>query len=116
MTRDSSVPCFAEIDDWPEPVNGQVRLGAFGRMRDGGPQGGTFYVELIASKVTYPFFFDRFLGRLCYGADEHAKDAAYLKRGSRIEQEAFELLENLAKASARYEEVARCLTHARNWT
>jgi hypothetical protein len=64
-----------------------------------------------------PFFFERFLGRLCYGPSyETGEDAAFLRRGSRIEQEAILLIEDLATKSPQYEELLEKIRHAKVWT
>ena len=61
-----------------------------------------------------PFFFDRFLGRLCYGSTyETGDDAVFLKRHSKMEIEAFALIESLAATSPEYREIMVCLSHAR---
>ena len=115
-SSDESIPCFREVSEWPVQPKRPGRIVEFGRYRDGGPRGGTFYVVLAgANGVDAPLFFDRFLGRLCYGASaESGSDAAFLKRGSKIEIEAFELLE-LASRSSKFDEMLECLTHARTW-
>lgn len=117
MTRDTSVPCFAEMVDWPVPLARPVRIKNHGRYRDGGPRGGTYYVDLEDANETYiPFFFDRFLGRLCYGSTyETGDDAAFLKPQSKIEREAFALIEELASASPEFSEVLEHINHARTW-
>lgn len=117
MTYDTSIPCFAELDDWPITPHQPLIINSFGRYRDGGPQGGTYYVDLKDAVGIYiPFFFDRFLGRLCYGSTyETGDDAAFLKPGSKLEREAFALIEALAAGSAEYSEVLEKLTHARTW-
>src|SRR4051794_16141347 len=117
MTLDSSVPGFPELDDWPTPLVRPACIEAFGLYRDGGPQGGTFYVALRdAAGQAFPFFFDRFLGRLCYGrTHDGGDDAAYIRKGSRLESEAFAAIEAAAVA-AEFSEVAERLGRARHWT
>jgi hypothetical protein len=116
-SSDESMPCFREVAEWPIQPQRPGRIVEFGRYRDGGPRGGTFYVVLAGiNGVHVPFFFDRFLGRLCYGANaEVGSDAAFLKGQSKIEVEAFELLESASRSSSKFKEVLECLTHARTW-
>jgi hypothetical protein len=117
MNRDTSIPCYAEVFDWPTKPTHPVRIKSHGRYRDGGPRGGTFYVDLEDAKGNIaPFFFDCFLGRLCFGSGyETAPDAAFLRPGSTIEAEAFAIIDQLAISSPEYADVLECLTHARNW-
>src|SRR6185295_15868038 len=117
MTRDSSIPGYAELDDWPREPAPPLHIKDFGRYRDGGPRGGSFFVDLEDSYGTlFSFFFDRFLGRLCYGSElNDGDDAAFLKRGSRIEAEAFSLIESSANQLRDGDEVLACLRHARTW-
>lgn len=63
------------------------------------------------------FFFDRFLGRLCDGsATESGHDAAFLRRGSRIEQEAIAIIEELALDAPQFLELLVKIRHAKEWT
>jgi len=118
MSLDTSIPCFPELDDWPFAPTHPVRIAAHGRYRDSGPQGSTYYVDLKDfDDRCIPFFFERFLGRLCYGSlYETGEDAAFLRRGSRIEQEAILLIEYLATKSPQYEELLEKIRHAKVWT
>ena len=117
MARDESVPGFAELSDWPFTPRPPVRIADYGWYRDGGPQGGTFYVDLEdAEGRRIPFFFERFLGRLCYGsAYETGDDAAFLKKGSRVQSEAFAIIGELAASSPEYAVVAERLERSRRW-
>jgi hypothetical protein len=117
MSLDASVPAYSERYDWPTPPVLTLRIKDFGRYRDGGPQGGTVFVDLEDSAGTvFPFFFDRFLGRLCYGTSHHGSDdAAFIRRGSKFESEVFSAIETAALAPE-FSEVAKCLSHARHWT
>jgi hypothetical protein len=115
MSFDTSIPGYAELSDWLIPPNYPVRITFFGRFRDGGPQGGTYGVELEdAEGNRIPFFFDRFLGRLCYGnTHETGEDAAFIKVGSKFEKEAFALIESLATSSEEYKEIMQKLEQAK---
>ncbi len=61
--------------------------------------GGTVGVGIKGKKGNHSidFFFDRFLGRLCYGKDETKFDAAYIKRGSKFEKEVYSYLQTARK-------------------
>lgn len=117
MARDSSIPGFPEISDWPALPKPPLRIASHGVYRDGGPRGGTYYVDLQDAKgALHPFFFDRFLGRLCFGSSyETGDDAAFLKRGSKIETEAFAIIDALASKRAEFSDVLEHLNHAKNW-
>lgn len=118
MSFDTSIAGYAELSNWLIPPSYPVRISFFGGYRDGGPQGGTFCVDLEdAEGNKFTFFFDRFLGRLCYGRSfEKGEDAAFLRVGSKIEKEAFALLESLAAASKEYEEIVKKLERAKIYT
>ncbi|WP_367344626.1 hypothetical protein [Stenotrophomonas bentonitica] len=116
MSIDTSVPGYPELSDWPTAPAPPVHISNSGRLRDSGPQGGTYYVDLVDSRGTlYPFFFDRFLGRLCYGSYESQSDAAFLRRGSRIEEEAVSLIEGLAANNVQDPELLKRIRHAKTW-
>jgi hypothetical protein len=103
------------MDDWPIPPVFPVRVSDCGRYRDGGPQGGTYFVDLMDSAGNvFPFFFDRFLGRLCYGTHDGTDNAAFIRKGSKLESEAFAAIE-AAALSPEFEQLSDRLTHARRW-
>jgi Zn-dependent M28 family amino/carboxypeptidase len=118
MSFDNSIPGYPELLDWPRAPVPPIQIANCGRYRDGGPQGGTYYVDLVdAEGNRFAFFFDRFLGRLCYGsATESGHDAAFLRRGSRIEQEAIALIEELALDAPQFLELLVRIRHATEWT
>ena len=91
MKNELQIPCFRELSDWPTVPALPFRISHFGRYRDGGPQGGTYAIDLVDSAgAKFPFFFDRFLGRLCYGGNfECGDDAAFIKKGSKLQMELF---------------------------
>lgn len=111
MAYDRSLPGFPEIGDWPVLLSEPVRIRSHGYCRSG-----SYDVDLEdAAGVRHPFFFDRSLGRLCYGTRDDTDDAAFLKRGSRLQREAFALLESLAGQSSEFVELRECLERARTW-
>jgi hypothetical protein len=118
MSLDRSIPCFPELINWPTPPVQPLSVANHGWYRDSGVQGGTYYVDLVdANGVRFPFFFDRFLGRLCYGASyETGDDAAFLRPGSQIELEAFQAIYTIASDSPQYAELLSKIQHARTWT
>ncbi len=65
--------------------------------------------------VEFHFFFDRFLGRLCFGENQTEENAAYLKKGSRIQHELFQLMKALCEGKAEYSEIAESLERAARW-
>ena len=116
MSRDESVPGRPSISDWPVPLSEPVRISNYVKWRDGGARG-TYSVELEdQAGQRHPFFFDQFLGRLCYGTYHDADDAAFLMRGSAIERDVYEILESLTNNSEEFEALHKHLTHARTWT
>ncbi|BCT93672.1 hypothetical protein LYSHEL_26990 [Lysobacter helvus] len=117
MSLDTSLPYYPELTDWPhEPVR-PIQIADCGWYRDGGPQGGTYYADLVDSEGNrFPFFFDRFLGRLCFGsATEPDRDAAFLRPGSRVEQESIALIETLAQNSPQFPDLLGKIRHAKVW-
>ena len=85
-----SIPGYPEISDWPVKPALPAQIIEILIYRDGGTVG----VVLEGNKGKgIDLFFDRFLGRLCFGDYHTAADAAYLKKGSKLEKEAFEYLE-----------------------
>ncbi|WP_457095895.1 hypothetical protein [Lysobacter sp. P5_B9] len=91
MKIDKSIPGYTEMSDWPMPVTGLLQICAIGWLRDGA----TYTVDLEdAGGNHFPFFFDKALGRLCFGWDEISDNAGFIKRGSRLEMEAFAAIED----------------------
>lgn len=116
MTLDTSIPGFPEIDAWPTDPEPPFHLHDFGTYRDPAPWC-TAYVELKDSAGNvFRFFFDRFLGRLCYGSSDEAEDAAFIRKGSRFESEAFSAIESAAAGSAGFPMISDSLAFARRWT
>ncbi|MGD1902758.1 MAG: hypothetical protein ACFB9N_11015 [Geitlerinemataceae cyanobacterium] len=101
---------FPEAEDWPIAPKQPPEIVFADRCRDGGPQGGTLQVGLSApnGKVVY-LFFDRFLGRLCLGWDEKDVNAAYIKKGSKLEFEAFGFLEAAVENARPYTKRSICM-------
>ncbi len=91
---DRSVPGYTELSSWPkEPGTPEEILGIW-LYRDGGTVG----VTIKGKKgKDIEFFFDRVLGRLCYGEHHTEDDAAYIKKGSVFEKEVYEYLESARK-------------------
>ena len=115
MTTDDAIPGFAELSDWPIPPTLPLRIGDHGSYRDPRPYC-TYYLNLIDSQgAKYCFFFDRFLGRLCYGQSDEDDNAAYLKKGSVLQIEAFSIIEKLCRDQPEYAEIQQRLTHARTY-
>lgn len=87
------IPGFSEISDWPTPPSLPLALQSHGFYRDANPHC-THYVNIVdADGIVFPFFFERFLGRLCYGTTDAAgDDAAFVKPGSVIADVIFEVL------------------------
>lgn len=82
-------PGYRELDEWPVTPKPPLSLADFGGWRNGGA-----YFKLIDSAGhEYDFFFERFLGRLCFGWDEDADDAAFVKVGGALEREVLEILD-----------------------
>lgn len=113
MPLDDSIPGRATASEWPVAPRYPLRLLSVDRCRDGGPRHGTIVVELIdAAEVRTTFFFDRFLGRLCLGNDEHDDSAAFLKRDSPLERELYTVLPALDGAPEQVSLLREALTHA----
>ena len=111
----SQIPGFAEVSEWPVQPELPFRVSGFGRHRDPQPHC-TFYLDLIdKTGRVFHFFFDRFLGRLCFGKIDDDDDAAFLKKGSRIQVEVFEIIGNLCNGHSEYAEIQLHLDRARNY-
>ncbi len=83
---DNSVPGFARIDDWPIPPTFPVEIIEWNRYRDGGLQGGTVFAVLEDAKAQqYSICFDKFLGRLCFGAtNTEDENVAFVRADSAL--------------------------------
>ena len=91
---DRSIPGYTELSTWPMLPGYPEEILCITVYRDGGTVGVT-----IKGKTgkDVEFFFDRFLGRLCYGEYETKRNAAYIKCGSVFEKEVFSYLEAARK-------------------
>jgi len=109
------MPGSPEISEWPVPPSMPLRIGNFGIYRDAGPHC-TMYVDLVDSDGTvFTFFFDRFLGRLCFGSIDDDQDAAFLKKGSRIQIAVFAIINELCVGRDEYKDIQSRLELARNY-
>lgn len=91
---DRSIPGYTELSGWPIQPSYPEKILAIIIYRDGGTVGVTIQGK---KGQDIEFFFDRFLGRLCYGECEKADDAAYIKKGSQFEKEVYAYLEAARK-------------------
>ena len=91
---DDSIPDYRELSSWPIPPAFPAQILGIWIYRDGGTVGVTIQGH---QGQAIEFFFDRFLGRLCYGLSETETDAAYIKKGSTFEKEIFDYLESARK-------------------
>lgn len=110
------IPGFPEISEWPVEPLLPFRICDFGIYRDPSPHC-TLYLDLVDSNgLVFNFFFDRFLGRLCFGkiADDD-DDAAFIKKGSRIQTDVFDIIEKLCDGRDEYDEIQSRLNLARNY-
>lgn len=116
MESEHSIPGFRELCDWPSAPVRPFRIRDCGGYRDPAPYS-SYYVDLVDGEGTlFPLFFERFLGRLCYGRDLHTgEDAAFLEKGSRIQIEAFQAIEDLAPTSNECDQLLKRLERARNY-
>ncbi|PCJ11806.1 MAG: hypothetical protein COB04_18625 [Gammaproteobacteria bacterium] len=87
---DRSIPGYAELSTWPKLPGSPEEILGIWLYRDGGTVGVT-----IKGKIgkDIELFFDRVLGRLCYGKYHTDDDAAFIKKGSDFETEVYEYLE-----------------------
>jgi len=87
---DRSIPGYAEVSIWPEAPGFPEEIRGIWVYRDGGTVGVTIKGK---NGKEIELFFERALGRLCYGEYHTASNAAYIKQGSKFEKEIFEYLE-----------------------
>jgi hypothetical protein len=91
---DSSVVGFTELSGWPKEPGFPEEIVSIIPYRDGGTVG---VVIKGRNGKDIDFFFDRILGRLCYGEYETKSDAAYIKKNSPFEREVYEYFEAAKK-------------------
>lgn len=109
------VPGFPEISEWPLFPSMPLSIGNFGIYRDPGPHC-TMYVDLVDSDGTvFNFFFDCFLGRLCFGSIDDDQESAFLKKGSRIQTEVFAIIKELCDGRDEYKDIQSRLELARTY-
>jgi hypothetical protein len=115
---DYSLSGYPEISDWDIPPKPPFNICWIPIFRCGGI---AVTIE-DSNKTQYTFFFDKFLGRLCFGAEgEQEETAAYIKVHSKLEKESFPAIENaikneIKKWSAEYHELSllkECLEKAK---
>jgi hypothetical protein len=113
----SQIPGFSEISDWPVKPTPPFTIVDFGAYRDGGPRC-TFYVDLTDSAGhKYSFFFERFLGRLCFGTtNDEGEDAAFVRVGSVLERDVLTILETAIDADSKYSQMREFVERAKHWS
>ena len=103
----TSIPGYAEVADWPREPTRPITVRHIEILRDGG----TVVLSLVggadSDRRDVPFFFDRMVGRLCYGRDERAPEAAFITRGSAFEHELFSGLDEEADHGDRINSAGR---------
>ena len=93
MDDSTPIPGFSEISDWPTPPAFPLTLKSHGIYRDPNPHCTHYFKIADADGRVFPFFFDRFLGRLCYGStNETGDDAAFVTSGSVLANDVFAVL------------------------
>lgn len=91
---DKSIPGYTELSKWPKSPGFPETITGIWLYRDGGTVGVTITGK---NGKDIDFFFDRVLGRLCYGEHDTKSDAAYIKVGSKLEKEVYSYLEEARK-------------------
>nr|WP_086938617.1 hypothetical protein [Thaumasiovibrio occultus] len=86
---DTRVPGFTTLSGWLTPPHFPEEISGIWVYRAGGHVGVTVKAQ---DGGEIPFFFDSQLGRLCYGENEHADNAAFIQRGSAFEADVFAYL------------------------
>ncbi|WP_067831505.1 hypothetical protein [Actinomadura kijaniata] len=84
------VPGAPEASTWYVEPRRPLRITKVDIYRDGGT--GTMLVR-DAADSRWTFCFDKFLGRLCVGAHTSDDDAAFVRSGSPLETELFDLMD-----------------------
>lgn len=117
MSLDRSIPGSATLDDWPTPPVPPFQIAFCDILIDACGPRHTYILDLVdAQGKHFPFFFDGFLGRLCYGSHHTDEDAAFIRRGSRLESEAFSAIQAAAPSSEDPKTVLNRLEHAKHWS
>ncbi|MGB1252090.1 MAG: hypothetical protein ACPG8W_15840 [Candidatus Promineifilaceae bacterium] len=92
--HDRSIPGYPELSKWPRKPGYPAEILGIWIYRDGGTIGITIKG---AGKQDIELFFDRVLGRLCYGLYETKNDAAFIKKHSAFEKDAYAYLEKAGR-------------------
>ena len=88
---DFSIPGYPEISDWDISPKPPFNIGLILNFRC---YSDIAFVLVDANQTEFSFFFDGFLGRLCYGAESYKEEtASYIKANSKLEKEAFSAIE-----------------------
>jgi hypothetical protein len=82
---DRSIPGYSELTGWPKPPLFPEQITEICLYRDG------TVVVVVSGDIE--FFFERSLGRLCYGQSHTDETAAFIKKGSSFESELYAYLE-----------------------
>lgn len=91
---DRSITGYAELSEWPYQPGYPERITSISFYRAGGTVGVTIQGK---NGKGIEFFFERFLGRLCYGEYETKDHAAYIKKKSSFEKEVYLYFEKARK-------------------
>lgn len=110
------LPGFAEIDKWPEVPQPPLSIKDFGRYRDWGPHQTVYVVLADIGGHEYHFFFDRFLGRLCFGKNDKDEDAAFVRVGSPLERDILDILDAAIATDETYAKLRKPVARARHWS
>ena len=102
------------MDDWPTPPVHPLSVAFFDAVRGGG----TVLDIADANGTRFPFFFDRFLGRLCYGSqDEYSDNAAFVTSGSKLASDVFGVCESaISLGVADADRIRAVVDRARHWS
>ena len=82
---DRSIPGYSELIGWPKKPLFPEQITEICLYRDG------TVVVVVSGDIE--FFFERSLGRLCYGQSHTDEAAAFIKKGSSFESELYAYLE-----------------------
>ncbi|MCK5855696.1 MAG: hypothetical protein KAG56_10780 [Sulfurovaceae bacterium] len=91
---DRAIPGYTEVSTWPIQPDFPEEICGIWVYRDGGTVGITIKGK---NEKNIEFFFERVLGRLCYGLDEKKDNAAFIKKNSILEKEIYNYLESARK-------------------
>lgn len=86
---DRSIPGYSELSGWPKPPIFPEQITEICLYRDG--------TVVVVINGDVEFFFERSLGRLCYGESHRDEEAAFIKKGSLFETELYSYLEEARK-------------------